>query len=312
MPLKRTLRAALVVTALAITPLYSAFNDAQAQQAVSQGTLETVVGLLAETAPQLKLETIQSACQLTNERRIDFDLRSPWFYSSDTALYQVENGEVFLYFGNGIVNPVLNNVKEASKELASKGIYFPNQEDVDTVAESAKAGDTLKVKLSDLRLKWAWDEWSYLEIETDNYGELKKAERLLAERVFCQGADFVDNMKMLNNAGITTTRIYVLKPRYVKEKATGKAIALASWLYGFGNYSGFGAPVRYAYSHNGLRGVKVAVKSSAQKIDPIIDPIEQAYQTILKYPDKSVKAMTPDIATGLSGLVTGYLANQKR
>jgi len=217
MSFRRTLQAA-IISALVAIPVAYTLIDLQTQEAAKQDSLETLVGPLAEMVPQLKLETIQSACQITNERRTNEELReelrSKVFYTSDTLLYRREDGEVFLYFGNGIVNPVLKNLDVASKQVLVHGAYFPTQEEVEAVV-SAK--DTLKVKLSDLRLRAPWKDviWSYLEIETTSYHELNKAERALAERVYCQGDDFEKNMEMLSDAGIRTAKIYVLKPREV-------------------------------------------------------------------------------------------------
>jgi len=251
MSFKRTLGAALIGALVAI-PLATVSSDAQAQETVRQESLETLVGPLAKTVPQLKLETIQTACQITNERRTNTELRSKWFYTADTSLYRMEDGGVFLYFGNDIVNPVLKNVGVASKELINNINYFPKKEDVEAVVN---AEDTLKVNLADLRLKGTGNEWLYLEIETDNYDKLNETERAFAERVYCQGGDFVKNMAMLNNTSITTTRIYVLNPEYVKEKAKGQAVARASWLSYFGYDSSFGAIDSLVDLHSGLRGV---------------------------------------------------------
>jgi len=263
MSYKRTLGAALI-GALVATPLATVSSDAQSQETIQtqQESLETLVGPLAETAPQLKLETIQSACQITNERRtaekpLRSQLRNEYFYTSDTSVYTVEDGEVFLYFGNGVVTPVLKNVGVAADELANKGYYVPKQRDVESVLN---AEDTLKVKLSDLRLKGNWKQVRYLEIETDNYNKLNKTERALAESVYCQGKDFIDNMEMLNNLHITKAKIYIRDPEYFKERFTDQAIAWASWLDGSSDSSVFVADGWRVDIHSGLRGVKLEQK----------------------------------------------------
>jgi len=263
MQLKKTLGAALI-GALVATPLSSvAFNDVQAQEAVKQESLETLVWTLAKTAPQFKLETIQTTCQITNERRtaeepLRSELRNGLFYTGNTSLYRFKDGKAILYFGSVVVNPILQaeNIGKATADLIIERNHFPKGANVEAVI---KAKDTLEVNLADLELKTGsyYIEWSYLEIETDNYDKLNPTQRALAERVYCQGEDFKANMALLSDVGIKTTRIYVLNPEYVEEKAAYKAIARASWLLDFDGDSDFGAVGRLVFNHFGLRGVKV-------------------------------------------------------
>ena len=275
-------------------------------QAFEKKTLETLVGPLAITAPQFVPGTIQHSDQITNERRtakepLRTELRNQFFYTADSAVYTVKKDEAFLYLGREPTNPVLNNIAEATGQLLATGNYRPKPADIEAVIN---APDTLKVKLSGLRLQKNNSEWSYFEINTANYDNLNPEQRRVVERVYGQGDDFIQNMRMLRgNEGkpiIGKTRVYVLNPDYViKNVPQDGALARASWLCVFGLGSYFGAGDRNVDGRDGLRGVR--------------DPIGDAYKIILgANPDQALRAMTPEIATGLSGLVTQYLRNQQK
>ena len=155
-----------------------------------------------------------------------------------------------------------------------------------------------------MRLSGSRDEWTDLEVDTNNLDSLNPDERAFAERVYGQ-----------NNVG--KTRIYVLNPDYVKTQLKGKkdsAIARASKLVGFADGSWFDTCVRCVELDSvdmvglGLRGVlKESAEGAAPKVE--IDPFAQAYQTLLANPIEARKKMTPEIATGMSRVLTDYLSN---
>lgn len=282
-------------------------QQALAEPKTLEARLENVTGPLAQSIPQLVLDTIQHADQITAERRANPALRSNWFYTADGALYAVENGNPVLYLTRGAVNPILKNPQVAAGQLLSTGNYTPSQADISAAISSP---DTLKITLSELGLRRHDDEFSYFEINTGKPDKLNPAQRRMAERVYGQGNDFMPNMNMLKDREkIISMRIYVLNPRYVKEHAQpGSAIARACRLFHFGNDSCFDADGQGVGSHNALRGVRrEAAGGGALKIDPVA----QAYQTILQNPSQALKGMTPQIAEGLSGLVTQYNALKK-
>ena len=59
-------------------------------RAVEKRTLETLIGPLAKTFPQLDRATIQHSDQLTTERRTNPELRNQWFYTADGPMYTIE------------------------------------------------------------------------------------------------------------------------------------------------------------------------------------------------------------------------------
>ena len=93
--------------------------------------------------------------------------------------------------------------------------------------------------------------------------KLNSQERTLAERVYGQGTFFAANMKMLHEANINNTRIFVLNPEYVRSQAAEGPIGRASWLRDFYNVSNFGADGRNINLHYRLRGVVVGEARSA-------------------------------------------------
>ena len=172
-------------------------------------------------------------------------------------MYTIEDNDEFLYFGGREANPIFDNIGEATTQLLENQNYKPSEEGIKAVVASVQSGATLKVKLSDLELKGDNEEWRYFEINTADYDSLNKSQRALAERVYGQGNDFVENMKMLNEEDISTAKIYVLNPEYVKKNIeAGKALARACWLYNFGGISSFDANGRSVdNANNSLRGI---------------------------------------------------------
>jgi len=287
--------------------------------------LVTERGPLAKTFPQFDRSTLQYSDQLTNARRTEEDeeirkkLRDTWFLTADSVLYTVEKGnEAFLYLGREPTNPVLNNIKEATQQLIKAGDYILTNEKRGEIDAVINAEDTLSVKLSDLDLKISSDEFSYFEIDTANYESLNEHQRSVAERVYGQGDDFIENMKMFNEDGINEDedgkkiiRIYVLNPDYVKKNVPQNgALARASRLAGFVVASRFVAAFPGVGGHSALRGVRDVAEGDTPKVE--IDPIASAYNALLKDQDRALKSMTPKIAAGLSDLVTTYLNKQKQ
>ena len=152
-------------------------------------------------------------------------------------------------------NPVLKNIDDAFEQLTQKQNYQPIQADV---TQALAAPETVLVALPNLRLSKHDSEFSYLPIGTTpaKYNKLSDEERKLAERVYGQGDDFTQNMKMLKDAHIGETRIFVLDLDYVQKHAAEGAIARASWLKYFNLNSHFGANDRDVYFHYRLRGVR--------------------------------------------------------
>ena len=261
--------------------------------------LEVKIGQLAEIFPLFDDSTLQHALDINTARRTDASLRNQWFWTADFPMYRVEDGEAVLYFAPREHNLIFRDIQNATSQLLGSQNYVPPKEGIEEVVAASKTRVVLKVNLSNLRLKGNENEWRYFEVDTNNLDSLNPDERAFAEIVYGQ-----------DNVG--KTRIYVLNPDYVKTQLKGKedsAIARASRLGRFVIGSRFNADGRFVdVAVNGLRGVlNESAEGAAPKVE--IDPFTQAYQTLLANPIKARNKMTPEIATGMSRVLTDYLSN---
>ena len=236
------------------------------------------IGPLAETSAELDILTAQHASEITNDRRTQRkraekkELRDTPFWTADSILYRVEDSEAILYFGDRSTNLIFRNIEEAIAQLIRCNNYTPGQGDIQSVISSAKTGNTLRIRLSDLELQEDNEECSFFEISTTHYDKLNDTQRAFAEKVYGQG-DFVANMRMLKNAGKSIIRIYVLNPDYVKSHvAEDCAIARLSKLENFGELSEFYATERDVNEFDvALRGVPLISQEEKQTISYVLE-----------------------------------------
>lgn len=227
--------------------------------------------------------TVQCSDEITKDRKTDIDLRNIWLWTANTALYRIEDSEAVLYFSRGDTsrraNPILKNLDEAKTQLLNTQNYRPSQEDIAAVVGSVETGETTRFKLSDLSLQRHDDEFSYFEIDTENYNNLNETQRQFAEMVYGSGDDFKEAMNTLRTSKqkIKTTRIYVLNEDYVKNKVKGdEAVARACRLNDFDCYSDFNAGGRGVdNAYCSLRGVPKVGEADAQKIKDFYALLEQ-------------------------------------
>jgi hypothetical protein len=210
--------------------------------------LKIVQGPLNQTLPKMKPGTIQHSAQICKLRLTNEELRKSWFWTADSALYVLENGEPVLYFGGIDTNLIFQNIDNAYKHLTTTGNYVPSDADVQKVLVAVKVGSVMRIELSVLGLTRLDDTYSYFEI----CKTLNPTQRAFAERVYGAGDDFVQYMELLSKSKIVSTRVYVLNPIYVKTALRSvKAIARACWLNDFDYYSYFIALKYIVYIDNG-------------------------------------------------------------
>lgn len=198
----------------------------------SQGTLEQII-------TKIKPSTVQYAYEIMNDKRTDESIREIGFSTADFPLYILDHGAVFLHMPNHENNPLFQNFDNIVTHIKRKKNYFPKNEEIENIIN---AKTTIKINLSDLKLQKYTDEVSYFQINTSNYHLLNRSQRILAEQAYGQGTDFINNMAMLKEAGITTIQINVLNPEYVKNTLANKStknLARLSFLYNFRNKSTF-------------------------------------------------------------------------
>jgi|TARA_Y100000310_G_scaffold315557_3_gene366265 hypothetical protein len=199
---------------------------------------------------------MDTSADLTNARYEDEGLRNKWFYTSDFAMYTLEGGKGYLYFGGEHANPILSNLSEACTQLISQHRYLPGTRARHAVLESVKSGNTLRLQLSDLDLDTLNDGSGYFEIDTADHHRLNDAQRLLAERIFGGDRLFEQNMEIFFDVSIFTTKVSVLNSDYVAGTfAEGEADARIGWLYIFDNYSKFNAVDTNVGEVSAVRGV---------------------------------------------------------
>ncbi|MEK6939438.1 MAG: hypothetical protein AABX31_01805, partial [Nanoarchaeota archaeon] len=219
--------------------------------------LETITENLKDGYNQLQPGSMLHVDELMKERRTNEELRNNGFYTADGEVYVLDGARKTptLAMTREAHNPVLKNIDDAFEQLTKKHNYRPSQEDVQ---QALAAPDTVLIALSNLRLSAHDVEFQYLPFGTTpaKYSKLNDEERKFAERVYGQGDDFVKNMKMLKDAKISETRIWVLNPDYVRKHAAEGAIARASWLGSFSYGSRFIASDRDICSHGRVRGVR--------------------------------------------------------
>ncbi|HIG93887.1 TPA: hypothetical protein HA234_06845 [Candidatus Woesearchaeota archaeon] len=203
-------------------------------------TLDTIIGTLRDGSRQLEPGTMLHVDELMKERQTNAELRTQWFYTADGQVYVMDGKNQKLAMTRGSSNPLLQDdtIDTYCDQLLQSQNYRPTREEVQRALE---APDTLLIDLSKLRLSGNEKEWRYLTIDTSKYNKLNNEERKFAERVYGQGDDFAASMKMLKDARIPETKIFVLNPDYVQQEAQESALGRASWLSNFNNNSNFNA-----------------------------------------------------------------------
>lgn len=205
-----------------------------------------------------------SAADITKDRITDIPLRGKSFYTNNHALYDLEGGKAFLFFGSNDSSIFRNETIDAAfNQLTSDEaghFYRPSVHDVSKAKENS-----LTIPIRDLGLKFSkpYHSYGYFEIDTsDTKAKTFKtpAQLFFAEAVFGsmvqhpQGkSDYCLAMEMFSRNGIKNVRVYSLSEETVLKNASGGAIARACWLKGFG-YSGFYAYVRCVYGLGAVRG----------------------------------------------------------
>jgi hypothetical protein len=154
------------------------------------------------------------AYEIMNKRRYEEELRKQSFRTADFPMYTLEKKKAVLYLAKKENNPILKNTEEAINELKELGLYMPTKKDIEEVIESA---GTLRIVLSDLidfENCLSFEETDCggvcLKIDPKDHGCLNQVQRPLAERVYGQGNDFVENMKMLRECNVHRAEIDIV------------------------------------------------------------------------------------------------------
>ncbi|MSR86422.1 hypothetical protein EXS74_03430 [Candidatus Woesearchaeota archaeon] len=292
--------------------------------------LENIVGNLRDAYALVEPETILHSDELQLERLTNNSLRSVPFYTADGVLYRMHDGKAQLGLTRRDQNPVLRHIGDAFTQLVETGNYHPNGDSTDddgreiyvNAQEEADAAftaeSTVRIDLIQLCLQGTDNEWRYLAIPTQNYSTLSPEERKLAERVHGSGDAFVQVMRMLADAGIRETKVYVLNPSYVEAQTKKGIVGRASWLNHFGGIADFYAGSRNIINSVRLRGVRSHPVASISEpgAHGVRDMAENvyvtSYATILSDPERAVAALDDVTASGLCAIVSQYLASKRQ
>src|SRR3989338_4837075 len=229
--------------------------------------MEIIQDDLRDAYEQCVPGTMQSAMQLMKECRTNKKLRNHDFNTSDGNIYCNENGQQVWYLcsemthdGTQLLNPGLKNIDDASHQFKTNHNYQVLSEDFEKVKQDPH---TLRVVLNNLDLQFNdHSDYTFFEISTALYHKLNPERRIVAERVYGQGNDFVKNMKMLKDAGINKTKIFMLTPAYVQKHAKDGPIGRMSWLSDFYRNSDFRAYGDSMEGRSNIRGIRREVTQS--------------------------------------------------
>lgn len=148
-------------------------------------------------------------------------LKDNSFYTSDSAVYVLENGEPILYFGTQKINPILKDMAEAIRQLTLGENYLLSGNDLTNAVNSEHA---IRIPLSELELMLSNKEWGSFNVPTDKIDRVTKMnpiQSFLAEKVYGEKLTKLHEMtlKLFRNwevIDLYPTQIFTLTPDYVK------------------------------------------------------------------------------------------------
>lgn len=233
-------------------------------------TIDNIVeipGTLRDAYKQTVQGTFLCVDQINAQRRTKLKFRGAYtgdgnVYSLDgrrkTPTWRITREVSKTLSGLFVVNPVLKNIDDASKQLRDNENYQVTPADFKAVK---KAPETVTADLTQLGLEGSKAVYCCLPIDTSKDLRAYNPEQQKALlRVFGPSEDdYSENMKMLRDSHqkIKETRIFVLNPEYVREKAVKGPIGRASWRNDFDDgYSGFFADVRIINDYGRVFGVR--------------------------------------------------------
>jgi hypothetical protein len=175
-------------------------------------------GPFIEAYSRLDPQTIFHADEIMEERKSNYNLRNYNFWTADTAIYAIEDGEAILYLTRGSDNPIFNNLEDVYKILKGKYNDYYSYPLVQTIPFLGH-DKILKIELSKLKYKedpYSWEPCpiNYFTMGS-KYSTLNKVEKKFAKKIFGNSPLFPKQNK--NKAAIFT-----FTPEYVKEKLAFK------------------------------------------------------------------------------------------
>ena len=196
---------------------------------------------------------ILNASQITNLRRttakqksLNEKLRDNCYWTSDSAMYTIEQNQPILYLGGTETNLIFSNIPKATNEISVNGFYRPQIDEIRNVKWYAENGNAMRICLSDLELNEDYKEIHSFQIRSSclQAPQLNNAQYLLATKIYGGTGKnrFQLNMKMLDKNSLVPTFFSILSPDYIRENVRGEgAIVRACSLSDVKNGSTFNA-----------------------------------------------------------------------
>jgi hypothetical protein len=192
-------------------------------------TLENVTGTLLSYR-QFYPNTVQHVDQITNQRRINPELRYQRFYPADGNLYATKNNGCLFAITREPQNLFLQNVETACQQITNQGNYFPNSDEANN---SFNHENTFVADLNRLRLIQHNSEYGHFVVYSKSIRGLSSLQRMIVQRIFGPDKDsFLKNIELFKEAKINP-RIYLLMPDYVQnilKKYNHQFLCRPTWL----------------------------------------------------------------------------------
>ena len=274
-------------------------------------------GSLSRIYPLLDPSTIQHSFEIMNDRRKYENLRELGFWTADSAVYRIEKDrfsgikECVLYLSRRQHNPFFKNFDESINSLLHDKVYRPSKEEMSPIYDSVNQG-TLRIHLSDLRLKKRSNPTTYLKIFPNKLEKLNETELSLVQFVYGQDNDLIKNMEMLYNYGIKKTLIIVLTPDEIKKKIELQGVEGSDSISQLCSISKISSDSLFRtncsnvgmYDSSHLRGVLLPKKAKEPRTQ--ITSYDDALDFLLDNPEETLQKMCDASASRLLKLVSQY------
>jgi hypothetical protein len=274
-------------------------------------------GNLLRIYPLFDPLTIQHSFEIMNDRRKNESLREMDFWTADSAVYRIEKErfsgekEYILYLSNGQHNPFFKNFNQNINNLKCDGVYRPSKDEMYPIYTSVNQ-DTLRIPLSNLKLKKRNGPTTYLKIFPNKLEKLNETELSLVQFAYGKDNDLIKNMKMIYNHRIKETYINVLSPTQIQKKIETQGVEDLDSISQFCSISNFSNDVRFSttctrvgqYTYSYLRGVLLPPKSNPPRKE--MTSYDDALDYLLKDPEKTLQNICDADASRLLKLISQY------
>ena len=274
-------------------------------------------GRLSKIYPLLDSSTIQHSFEIMNDRRKYENLRELGFWTADSAVYRIEKDrfsgikECVLYLSRRQHNPFFKNFDKSIISLQQEKVYRPSKEEMSSIYDSVNK-DTLRIRLSDLRLKKTRQPINCLKIFPNKLNKLNETQLSLVQFAYGQDNDLIKNMEMLYNYGIKKTYINILSPIQIQRNIELQGVEGSDSISHLCSISEISRGSLFRtncssvgkYSSSYLRGVLLPKEAKEQRTH--LTSYDDALDYLLNDPEETLQNMCDASASRLLKLVSQY------